>query len=114
MVRPRTKGSGPPATTQPMEKHMNVIKSLLGWTAVGVVALGLTACGQDGISKQEIDSIKNSPKMTEKDWQRVGDGMKEGADARRNSQADWAKKNPAEVARVNAERAKAGKPPLGG
>ena len=93
---------------------MNAIGKLIGCVVVGALVMCMTACSDDGISKKEIDSIKNSPKMTEKDWEKVGAGMKEGAEARQSSQAEWAKAHPEEAARVNAERARAGKPPLGG
>ena len=94
---------------------MKLIKRFLCCAAVGSLGLMLTACGdENAMSKKEMDSIKNSPKMTADDWDKVGAGMKKGAEARSSSQAEWAKKNPEEVARINAERAKAGKPPLGG
>lgn len=82
---------------------------------VGILcAFGLAACNNDGMSKKEIDSIKSSPPMTASDWNKVTGGMKAGAEKRQNSQADWAKQHPDEAAKINAERAKMGRPPLGG
>jgi hypothetical protein len=51
--------------------------------------------------------------MTEADRAKVAAGMAAGAEAAKKSQQDWAAKNPAELAKINAERAKMGRAPLG-
>ncbi|MBS1709777.1 MAG: hypothetical protein JSS65_13780 [Armatimonadetes bacterium] len=91
-------------------------KRLSLWCAVlgVVVVVPLAGCGDEGMSKKEIDSIKNSPPMTEKDWNKVGSAMKAGGEKRLSSQAEWAKTHPEEAAKINAERAKMGRAPLGG
>lgn len=95
-----------------------MIKNTVHWTALvlGLACAGLLAggCGDGGMTKEELDSLKNSPQMTEADRQRVAEGMKQGAEAKESSQAEWARQNPEEVARINAERAKMGRPPLAG
>jgi hypothetical protein len=76
-------------------------------------ALLLIGCGDNTMSQAEIDKAKNSPKMTDEDRARVAAGMAAGGAAAKQSQQEWADKNPEELARVNAERAKMGRPPLG-
>lgn len=83
----------------------------LGLVVASVVVAG---CGSDGMSQAELDSMKNSPKMTDADRAKVAAGMAQGAAQANQSQAEWAKAHPEEAAKINAERAKMGRPPLGG
>jgi len=76
-------------------------------------ALILGGCGDNTMSQAEIDKAKNSPKMTDADRAKVAAGMAAGAEAAKKSQQDWAAKNPDQLAKINAERAKMGRPPLG-
>jgi len=62
----------------------------------------------------DAEAKKKSPQMTDADRAKLAAGMAEGAKKRQASQAAWAQKNPAEVARVNAERASMGRAPLAG
>ncbi|MCW5940826.1 MAG: hypothetical protein KIS66_01250 [Fimbriimonadaceae bacterium] len=80
-----------------------------------LVLMGLVGCGNDpGMTQKEIDDMKNSPRMTEADRAKVAEGFRKGAEATRAQQSEWAAgKSPEEVARINAERAKLGRPPLG-
>jgi hypothetical protein len=90
----------------------------IGFTKLAIclafpASLILSGCGDNTMSQAEIDKAKNSPKMTDADRAKVAAGMAAGAEAARKSQQDWAAKNPAELAKINAERAKMGRPPLG-
>ena len=80
---------------------------------VTVAASALAGCKSDGYSKAEMDSIKNSPKMTDKDRTTVANAMAKGGEIARNQEAEWAKAHPDEVAKINADRAKMGRAPLG-
>lgn len=93
---------------------MERIQRSLMLLAVATMGACLVGCGSNAMTKDDIDSLKNSPAMTDEDRQKVADGMAAGAEAARQQQEDWAKKNPEELARINAERAKMGRPPLGG
>ena len=78
-----------------------------------IAAVLLSGCGDNTMSQAEIDKAKTSPPMTEADRSKVAAGMAAGAAAAKKSQQDWAAKNPAELAKINAERAKMGRAPLG-
>lgn len=84
--------------------------------AVALLALlSLVGCGRDvGMTQKEIDDMKNSPPMTDADRAKVAEGMRRGAEDSAAQQSNWAaNKSPEEVERINAERAKMGRPPLG-
>ncbi|CAN5511496.1 hypothetical protein BH11ARM2_BH11ARM2_35300 [soil metagenome] len=76
--------------------------------AVGFVLVG---CGDNGMTQAEV--TKKSPPMTDADRAKMAAGMAKGAEVARAEQSAWAGKNPADAARINAERAKMGRPPLG-
>ncbi len=79
------------------------------------VAFAAVGCDDGGISKKEMDSIKDSPAMTDADRLKVANGMREGAERARAQEREWLKsKTPEEIAEINADRAKMGRPPLGG
>jgi hypothetical protein len=94
---------------------MKIGKSKLAISIVSplVAAVLLSGCGDNTMSQSEIDKAKTSPPMTEADRAKVAAGMAAGAEAAKKSQQDWAAKNPAELAKINAERAKMGRAPLG-
>lgn len=86
---------------------LSALAVLLGTSAV-------VGCGSDNsITKDELDRVKAS-KMTDEARARMAQGMQEGANKAREQELQWAKDHPNDVARVNAERAKMGRPPLGG
>ncbi|MCG9895348.1 MAG: hypothetical protein MH204_07730 [Fimbriimonadaceae bacterium] len=85
---------------------------LLALPAVILLAAG---CGQSGISKDELDAAAESKPPTPEQMQRVRETMAQGAADAQKQQSDWAAgRSPEEIARINAERAKMGRPPLGG
>ncbi len=79
------------------------------------VAAFLTGCGSSGdITQADIDRAK-SAKFDAAAQAKVAAGMTAGGQAKKAQEAAWAaKKDPAEIARINAERAAMGRPPLGG
>jgi hypothetical protein len=85
----------------------------ISFALLAISVLFLSGCGDNTMSQAEIDKAKNSPKMTDEDRAKVAAGMAAGGAAAKQSQQAWADKNPEELARVNAERAKMGRPPLG-
>jgi hypothetical protein len=66
------------------------------------------------MTQAEIDHAKTA-RFDAAAQAKVAAGMAAGGQAQKSSEAAWAaKKDPAEVARINAERAAMGRPPLGG
>ncbi|AIE84158.1 hypothetical protein [Fimbriimonas ginsengisoli] len=93
---------------------MSIAARILRPTVFVVLGLALAGCGNSGgMSQKELDSMKTSPKMTDANRATVAAAMAGGAEARRKAEADWAKAHAAETAKINAERAKMGRPPLG-
>jgi hypothetical protein len=75
----------------------------------------MAGCSSDNsMTQAEIDSLKHSRQPTPEEVRKVTAGMAQGAKQAQQSQADWAKQHPEEAAKINAERAKMGRPPLGG
>jgi hypothetical protein len=75
--------------------------------------LVLVGCGNSDMSKAEMDRAANA-KFDDAARAKIVEGMREGAEARQKQQSDWGNKNPEELARINAERAKYGRAPLAG
>jgi hypothetical protein len=87
----------------------------LAFAAIVTVSFVIVGCGNGAeMSQKEIDSVNTSPPMTDANRSQVARGMAEGGAKSRQNEADWAKAHAADVARINAERAKMGRPPLGG
>ncbi len=85
------------------------------FAVVGMLGSSLGCGDGGGISKKEMDSIKESPAMTDADRAKIVGGMQEGADKARTQETEFAKtKTPEELAQINADRARMGRPPLGG
>lgn len=78
------------------------------------LCLLLAGCSGNDMTKNEIDAVKHSPPMTDADRKRVAEGMAAGAEKARQQENDWGKQHPEQLAKVNAERAKYGLPPVGG
>ncbi|MEZ0326938.1 MAG: hypothetical protein ACAH95_13645 [Fimbriimonas sp.] len=94
---------------------MNKFARLSCAIALSILSFVVTGCGSgNDMSQKELDAMKNAPKMTDADRAKVAAGMQQGAAKSQQSQADWAKAHPEEAAKINAERAKMGRPPLGG
>jgi hypothetical protein len=87
-------------------------KSFLIAAVLGAI-LASFGCSDNSMTKDEMERAK-AAKMTDADRQKVADGMARGAQDRLDQQKSWAEKNPEELAKINAERAKMGRPPLGG
>lgn len=81
--------------------------------AIGVMVVLLAGCQNNDMSKGEMDKAKQS-KFDDAARAKMAEGMKQGAAAAHSQQQEWANKNPSELARINAERAKMGRPPIGG
>ena len=81
-----------------------------------VLAAVLVGCGQDtAMTQKQIDALKHSPTPTAGDRQKMADAMtKGGQDAQAAEKAWAARQDPAKIAQINADRAKMGRPPLGG
>jgi len=79
------------------------------------LAAPLLGCGSDNaITQAELDRAKTA-KFDDAARAKVAAGMAAGAQAQKASEASWAaKRDPAELAKINAERAAMGRPPLGG
>lgn len=60
-----------------------------------------------------MDASKHAAPMTDAQKAAIKNAMEKGGEDAKASEAAWAKANPDKVAAINAERAKAGKPPLG-
>ncbi|RYG27123.1 hypothetical protein EON82_00545 [bacterium] len=80
-----------------------------------LLAAPLVGCGPGtDMTNAQIEGAKTA-KFDEVARSKVAAGMAAGAEAKKSSEANWAaKRDPAEVARINAERAAMGRPPLGG
>lgn len=80
-----------------------------------LAAASLVGCGSStDITQAEVDRAK-SAKFDDAARAKVAQGMAAGAQAKRAQEASWAaKKDPAELAKINADRAAMGRPPLGG
>ena len=79
-----------------------------------LLAVPLVGCGSTDMTQAQIDRAK-AAQFDDAARAKVAAGMAAGAEAKKASEAAWAaKKDPAEVARINAERAAMGRPPLGG
>ena len=80
-----------------------------------LLAVPLVGCGNGtDMTQAQIDGAK-AAKFDDAARAKVAAGMAAGAQAQKSGETAWAaKKDPAEVARINAERAAMGRPPLGG
>lgn len=89
------------------------MKTVLSLIALAIAVASLTGCGSgNDMTKEEMDRAKGA-KFDDAARAKVAAGMAAGAEAAKRQEADWAAKHPDELAKVNAERAKAGRPPLG-
>ena len=77
--------------------------------------LGAAGCGQDNsMTARDIAAMRNPPKMTDANRALMAQGMAEGSRKAAGEEAAWAaKQDPAKLARINADRAAMGRPPLG-
>jgi len=80
-----------------------------------LAAVPIVGCGSGtDMTQADIDRAKTA-KFDEAARAKVMAGMAAGGEAKKNQEASWAaKKDPAELTRINAERAAMGRPPLGG
>ena len=69
--------------------------------------------GGNSISQDEVNRAK-SAKFDDAARAKMVSGMQAGAAAAAKQKQDWAAKNPGQLAKINAERAAMGRPPLSG
>jgi hypothetical protein len=81
---------------------------------IGLFGL-LAACGcgdENAMSKAEIEASKHPKPFTDAQRKAMGDAMARGAAAAAAQEKEWALAHKDQLAKVNAERARGGKPPL--
>src|SRR5512147_679201 len=83
--------------------------------ALACTALWLAGCGcNEGFSQDELDRAAKSKPPTAEQWAKVTQTMANVAQDKAAKERQWVKDHPEEAKRINAERARAGRPPLGG
>lgn len=81
---------------------------------LAIIGVVLAGCGDsNAMTKAEVDASKNAKPMTDKDRETMIKGMAQGGVDAKKQEAEWAKANKDKLDKVNAERAKLGRPPLG-
>lgn len=82
------------------------------WPLGLVLFTAMIGCQGNDMTKDEMDRAAHA-KFDDAARAKMAEGMRMGADARLKQEADWVAAHPAEAAKVNAIRAKNGRPPLG-
>ena len=77
--------------------------------------VGLAGCGNDtSMTKADEELMKHPPKMTDANRATMASAMAEGSRKAASAETAWAaKQDPAKIAKINADRAAMGRPPLG-
>lgn len=87
----------------------NVTKTIVGV----LVLLTLFGCGdENAMSKAEIEASKHPKPFTDAQRKAMADAMARGGAEAAAQEKAWARAHRDQLAKINAERAKGGKPPL--
>jgi len=94
-----------------------IAKNLRGALAplltLSAAVLGIGCGAGSEMSKQEIANFKNPPPMTDENRKQLSTAMATGATKELDHEKQWRSDHPAEAAKMDAERAAHGLPPIG-